>query len=72
MLNITIDGRALEAREGQTVLEVALPVVLLFWRERANDRRKNGMYDACGKAYTWTDTDSHAFSNHNAWTGTGI
>ena len=23
MLNITIDGRALEAREGQTILEVA-------------------------------------------------
>ena len=36
------------------------------------DRRKNGMYNAGGKAYHRTDTDSLAFCNHRVWTGTCI
>lgn len=59
----------------QAVIEALSPmekVVLLFWRERTCDRRKNGMYNAGGKAYHRTDTDSLAFCNHRVWTGTCI
>ena len=59
----------------QAVIEALSPmekVVFLFWRERTCDRRKNGMYNAGGKAYHRTDTDSLAFCNHRVWTGTCI